>query len=378
MRSLRLSALVSLLVFCSLVPLALPQTRTPDVPRVVRYSGVLHNADGSPRAGTTGVTFSIYADQASPTPVWQEVQNVVADETGHYNVLLGAARGGGLPDELFATNAARWISVRVEGDAEQPRTVLASVPYALKAADAETLGGKPLSAFVMSEAGGGNTGTNDANGSSGATSSTRLHPNTVSASSGTPGQLAMWIDASTLGPADFSDTGGYLGIGTTTPQSPVHIFSMSPVFRIERSSGTANAVMTFGWAGSDKADFGVSGANDNFVNGSLRAAPVRREHAVLDRLGRPRAALFEERRQRRDRHDDAFASARRRRQRKYQWHDQCQQPERHWDDDIHWDAERHGRRERLALCQPGFGERRTDAVRRRAWRRAEDAGRRQR
>src|SRR3990170_1578308 len=32
---------------------------------------------------------------------------------------------------------------------EQPRILLVSVPYALKAADAETLGGKPASAFVL-------------------------------------------------------------------------------------------------------------------------------------------------------------------------------------------------------------------------------------
>jgi hypothetical protein len=47
----------------------------------------------------------------------------------------------------------------VERQAEQPRILLVSVPYALKAKDAETLGGKPASAFLTTEtlAGAGNS-----------------------------------------------------------------------------------------------------------------------------------------------------------------------------------------------------------------------------
>ena len=40
----------------------------------------------------------------------------------------------------------------MEGEAEKPRTLLMSVPYALKAADAETIGGLPPSAFVKAAA----------------------------------------------------------------------------------------------------------------------------------------------------------------------------------------------------------------------------------
>ena len=55
----------------------------------------------------------------------------------------------GLPLQLFATGAARWLGVQAEGQAEGPRVLLASAPYALKAADAETLGGLPVSAFAL-------------------------------------------------------------------------------------------------------------------------------------------------------------------------------------------------------------------------------------
>lgn len=45
---------------------------------------------------------------------------------------------------------ARWLGVQVEGRPEESRILLVAVPYALKAADADTLGGKPASAFVLS------------------------------------------------------------------------------------------------------------------------------------------------------------------------------------------------------------------------------------
>jgi hypothetical protein len=42
--------------------------------------------------------------------------------------------------------------VRINGGEEQPRVLLLSVPYALKAADAQTLGGLPASAFLLAGA----------------------------------------------------------------------------------------------------------------------------------------------------------------------------------------------------------------------------------
>jgi hypothetical protein len=45
---------------------------------------------------------------------------------------------------------ARGIAgVQVQGQAEQPRVLLVSAPYALKAGDAGTIGGLPPSAFVL-------------------------------------------------------------------------------------------------------------------------------------------------------------------------------------------------------------------------------------
>jgi trimeric autotransporter adhesin len=119
------------------------------VPQLVNFSGKATDAQGKPITGIAGITFSIYKDQYEGAPLWMETQNVNADAKGNYTVQLGAMSTEGLPLDLFTSGEARWLGVRVNGGEEQPRVLLLSVPYALKAADAQTLGGLPPSAFVL-------------------------------------------------------------------------------------------------------------------------------------------------------------------------------------------------------------------------------------
>src|SRR6185369_2514446 len=77
-----------------------------------------------------------------------EVQNVTVDTSGRYAVVLGTEHEDGVPANLFTTNDARWLGVQVISEAEQPRILLVSVPYALKARDTELLGGHPASDFL--------------------------------------------------------------------------------------------------------------------------------------------------------------------------------------------------------------------------------------
>jgi hypothetical protein len=49
--------------------------------------------------------------------------------------------------DLFTTAESRWLEVEID-QAKQPRILLGSVPYALKSADADTLGGLPASAYL--------------------------------------------------------------------------------------------------------------------------------------------------------------------------------------------------------------------------------------
>jgi len=129
------------------------QQRTADsnVPRLVSFSGVIKDAAGKPVNRAVPVTFSLFAEQEGGPSLWNETQVVSGDPQGYYSVFLGATSSNGLPLELFTTGAARWLGVQpgVPGAVEPTRILLVGVPYALKAADADTLGGKPASAFVM-------------------------------------------------------------------------------------------------------------------------------------------------------------------------------------------------------------------------------------
>jgi hypothetical protein len=128
---------------------AAPSVSTALVPQLIKFNGTLLDADERPTTGMTGVTFALYSEQTGGASLWMETQNVKPDANGNYTVLLGAASKGGVPAELFATGEARWLGIQVEQRPELARVVLVSVPYALKAADATTLGGLPASAFAL-------------------------------------------------------------------------------------------------------------------------------------------------------------------------------------------------------------------------------------
>src|ERR1022692_2737901 len=125
-------------------------TSTVTVPRFIQIKGSVRDTN-KPLSGTVGITFTLYKDADDQVAVWQEIQNVQLDSAGRYTVLLGATNEGGLPLEIFSAGAARWLGVRPDGQAEQPRILLLSVAYALKAADTDMLGGKPASAFVLAD-----------------------------------------------------------------------------------------------------------------------------------------------------------------------------------------------------------------------------------
>jgi len=114
------------------------------IPRLVKFSGTIAHAQG-----IVGVTFALYRNQTGGAPLWLETQNVTVDEKGRYVVSLGADHAQGLPLGLFSSGEARWLGVQPEGQNELERILLFSVPYALAAGDAQSLGGKPLSSFVL-------------------------------------------------------------------------------------------------------------------------------------------------------------------------------------------------------------------------------------
>jgi hypothetical protein len=187
------------------------------VPTLVRFSGTLAAVKDHPFTREVGVTFSLYRDSQGGAPLWMETQNVQLDKTGHYSVMLGSTTSQGLPAHVFAHGEARWLGVQAQGQAEQPRVLLMSVPYALKALDAETIGGKPVSSFQL-------VSPQSKNGDGSA-----LPPadqtNEIRCVSGTGCKVnSIPVFASNGGSAKVTNsvvfqTGGRVGIGTTTPNA---------------------------------------------------------------------------------------------------------------------------------------------------------------
>lgn len=118
------------------------------IPFLVKFSGSLQTKT-SPHL--VGMTFALYQEDTGGASLWIETQNVMVDAVGRFTVLLGSATTGGLPSSLFLSGDARWLGVTPENAEEMPRIMLASVPYAFEAADAQTIGGLAPGEFVTQE-----------------------------------------------------------------------------------------------------------------------------------------------------------------------------------------------------------------------------------
>jgi hypothetical protein len=189
------------------------------VPQLVNYSGVLADVNGKPLTGVVGVTFALYQGEEGGTPLWTEIQNVQILKNGHYTVMLGSTTSTGLPQDVFNTGEARWLAVQAEGQTEQPRVLLVAVPYALKAGDAETIGGLPASAFMLangSQATGSSTKPASAAASSNAAkNSPPANPDVTG--KGTVDYIPMWDTTSDIIDSVIFQKSSEIGISTTTP-----------------------------------------------------------------------------------------------------------------------------------------------------------------
>ena len=258
MSRMKFSLCVWLLLICSAFSLCAQQAASAAanavVPPVVKFSGVLTDINNKPVTGAVGVTFSLYKESEGGAPLWVETQNVTPDKTGHYSVMLGSASTQGLPGSAFASGEARWLGVQEQGQSEQPRTLLMSVPYALKALDAETVGGLPPSAFVKAAAPGV---------ASAANSNT---PGAAISGSGTANHVTKWTGTSTLGNSNIWDgPNGNVGIATTSPSAKLDVNGAAVI----RSNATVDGSLT---AGPITATSSSSGGTGVFANAGSSTA----------------------------------------------------------------------------------------------------------
>jgi len=277
------------------------------VPRLMKFSGSLHDAAGKPLTGTVDVTFSLYGNEKGGDALWFETQSVQADELGRYTALLGAMHSDGLPTELFTSGEVRWLGIQVGSNTEQqPRVLLVSVPYALKAGDAETLGGKPASAYMLSDSQKETTSTTSvvlAPTGSTQTSTTNSTQNTPTGSASAPlaacanvtsdgtaaaNSIALFTTACNLQSSAITQVGGNLGFGVAVPQARLHIYGPSQINGDARynfilgdstpaAAGVGGGILFSGFYKSttNKAGFAaIRGVKENDVPGNFASALI--------------------------------------------------------------------------------------------------------
>jgi len=252
------------------------------VPHLIKFSGVINpktnpqiaqitqtkeNENGkSPLPAVVDVTFSLYQLQEGGSALWSESQQVQLDSQGHYSVLLGATMPEGLPLDLFTSGEALWLGVQAQapGATEQPRVLLVAVPYALKAADADTLGGKPASAYLSVDnqsptpqgAGLAAAASAAAGSGSGKGEAEKKQRSTSISGSGTANYVPLWLDNNgTLGNSVFYQaSNGNMGLGTTSPQQVLQVNGANEIlstgtgagYKFRMRDGTTDSV----WYGS--------------------------------------------------------------------------------------------------------------------------------
>ena len=202
------------------------------VPRLVRITTLYRPATSGAPSPVEGVTMAIYRDEVGGAPLWQETQNMTLDAEGHYTAMLGSMSNSGIPMELFVTGERRWLGIQFNraGEVEQPRVLLGSVPYALRAADAETLGGHPARDYLLSP--GATAATSDAP-SADATGATAAKSGKIGTrvTSGTAGYIAQFVNSTDLGnSALYQNPSGLVGVGTSVPGTALDVQNATPGF----------------------------------------------------------------------------------------------------------------------------------------------------
>jgi hypothetical protein len=247
------------------------------LPRLVRFSGAVKDLGGTPLTGVVGITFALYSEQTGGAALWLETQNATADSGGHYTALLGSTKPDGLPPDLFTSEQARWVGVQVSGQPEQPRVLLLSVPYALKAADAETVGGLPASAFVLAAPPLPTSTTNAETPAATAPQPLATGTTPVTTAGGTVNKLAKFDAKADITNSLVFDNGTNVGIGNIAPAAKLDV-SGTGIFR---------GALTLPATGAATATAGTNSQPLNFTASSFNKSTLKAVNETFRWQGEP-------------------------------------------------------------------------------------------
>lgn len=159
-----------------------------DVPQEINYQGKLTDPTGVAIDGTANILFRIYTAETSGTLLWTETHSATPVNKGLFDVILGSSTALNLPfDNQY------WIELVVDGETLTPRQALNSVPYAYRAAIADS---------VVGGSGGGS--------SNWTLSGSSLYPNSTTSNVGvgmTSPSFKLEVQQNAGGPAGFGMKG---------------------------------------------------------------------------------------------------------------------------------------------------------------------------
>jgi hypothetical protein len=252
------------------------------VPPLVNFSGTLNDANGKPLSGTVAVTFLLYKESQGGSPLWLETQNVQPDNTGHYTVMLGSTSSTGLPSDIFIAGEAHWLGVQVQGQSqeEQPRVLLVSAPYALKAGDAETIGGLPPSAFVLAAPATASS-TSMPTAFARSASPADAPAGTDVTGSGTADFIPLWTTTSNIGNSVLFQSGSgataKVGINTKTPGATLDV----------RGAANVEGLLTLPATGAATSSGGRVSQGQEFVASSYNSGTAAAVNQTFELRAEP-------------------------------------------------------------------------------------------
>jgi hypothetical protein len=279
-----IQCLIALVVVACLGVLPTVDPAKAEIPGMINYQGLIVDRDtGDPLPGEHTMRFRIYDAASDGSMLWSEEQQVTADAMGVVTVMLGSEN-----TIEISFDAACWLEVEVDDEVLLPRRQMVSVPYAFRSmasSNADSLGGVYHGDYVVQGdigvitsdmiADGPGSGLDadmfdgldgDAFADSGHSHDDRYYTEAELSTVGSmnnagnpvdwtklknvPGGLADGtddtgpgdghsLDAADGNPVDvvYVNATGDVGIGTTTPETKLHVRGATPTVLIDATSG---------------------------------------------------------------------------------------------------------------------------------------------